>query len=135
MDDNTPNVDEIVSFTASADKYNKAMMFVELMDNDIPSLQLEINRNAVSEAAGPLAITAKLHRVNNLDKKITVKFTDDSDSEIHYGRNTIVMEKGVETVANPPRSSLRRRWCRRSPDGRWCPADFQFPSARYPPLR
>lgn len=98
LDDNTPNVDEIVSFTASADKYNKAMMFVELMDNDIPSLQLEINRNAVSEAAGPLAITAKLHRVNNLDKKITVKFTDDSDSEIHYGRNTIVMEKGVETV-------------------------------------
>ncbi len=98
VDDNTPGVDEIASFTASADMYNKAMMFVEIIDNDIPSLQLEINRNAISEAAGPLAVTAKLHRVDNVDKKITVKFTDDSDSQIHYGRKTIVMERGVETV-------------------------------------
>lgn len=96
IEDDTPNIEEVVTFTATAAKHNPASVYTVLVDNDVPNLQLEITPNAVSEAAGPLSVTAKLRRTDNIDKVVTVKFSDDSEGCIYYGRQTIVLEKGVE---------------------------------------
>lgn len=95
-EDDVPNNEEVVTFTATAAKHNPASINTVLVDNDVPTLQLEITPTAVSEAAGPLAVTAKLRRTDNIDKVVTVKFSDDADGNLYYGRQTIVLEKGIE---------------------------------------
>lgn len=96
LEDDVPNVEEVVTFKVTAAKHNPASVNTVLVDNDVPTLQLEITPNALSEAAGPLAVTATLRRLDNKDKVVTVKLSDDSDGGIYYGHQTIVMEKGVE---------------------------------------
>lgn len=96
VEDDIPNVEEVVTFTVTAAKHNSASVYTVLVDNDVPTLQLEITPTAVSEAAGPLAVTAKLRRIDNIDKVVTVKLSDDSEGGIYYGRQTIVLEKGIE---------------------------------------
>lgn len=98
IEDDVPNVEEVVTFTVAAAKHNSASVYTVLVDNDVPTLQLEITPNAVSESAGPLAVTAKLRRTDNINKVVTVKLSDDSNGDIYYGRQTIVMEKGIEEV-------------------------------------
>lgn len=97
-EDDVPDVEQVVTFTASAAGYNSASMFVTLVDNDVPTLQLSLTPNAVSEAAGPLAVVATLRRTDNIDKPVTVKFSDDSDGNIYYGRQSVEMAVGVEEV-------------------------------------
>lgn len=96
VENDIPNIEEVVTFTATAPRHNTASINTVLIDNDIPTLQLEITPTAVSEAAGPLAVTAKLRRIDNIDKVVTVKLSDDSNGGIYYGRQTIILEKGVE---------------------------------------
>ena len=96
IEDDVPNIEEVVTFTVTAAKHNPASIYTVLVDNDVPTLQLEITPTAVSESAGPLAVTAKLRRTDNIDKVVTVKLSDDSDGGIYYGRQSIVLEKGVE---------------------------------------
>lgn len=101
IEDDVPNVEEVVTFTVTAAKHNPASINTALVDNDVPTLQLEITPTAVSEAAGPLAVTAKIRRTDNINKIVTVKLSDDSDGGIYYGQQTIVLEKGVkETTVN-----------------------------------
>lgn len=95
IDDNVPDINQAVTFTAFAAGYNSASMMTVLIDNDVPSLSMTLSPNAVSEAAGPLAVTAKIKRLDNIDKKITIKLSDDSDGSIYYGRQTFEMEAGV----------------------------------------
>lgn len=98
VEDDIPNIEEVATFTVTAAKHNPASLHTVLLDNDVPTLQLEITPSAISESAGPLAITAKLRRINNIDKVATIKLSDDSDGGIYYGRQTITFEKGVEEV-------------------------------------
>ena len=98
LEDDIPNAEETVSFTVTAARHNPASAYVMLVDNDVPTLQLSVTPTAISEAAGPLALTAKLRRIDNIDKVVTVKLSDDSNGGIYYGRQTITLEKGVEEV-------------------------------------
>lgn len=98
LEDEIPNAEETVSFTVTAARHNPASAYVMLVDNDVPTLQLSVTPTAISEAAGPLALTAKLRRIDNIDKVVTVKLSDDSNGGIYYGRQTITLEKGVEEV-------------------------------------
>ena len=98
LEDDIPNAEETVSFTVTAARHNPASAYVMLVDNDVPTLQLFVTPTAISEAAGPLALTAKLRRIDNIDKVVTVKLSDDSNGGIYYGRQTITLEKGVEEV-------------------------------------
>ena len=98
IDDNTPHLEEVVTFTASATKFNPASLYIALVDNDLPDLQLSITPNAVSEGAGPMALTAKLTRTTNIDKKITIKFSDDSNGNIHYSLQSFDMASGMKDM-------------------------------------
>lgn len=96
--DEVPDVEQVVTFTASAVGYNSASLNIVLVDDDVPTLQLTLTPDAVSEAAGPLAVVAKLRRTDNINKLVTVKFSDDSDGGIYYGRQTVEMAAGVDEV-------------------------------------
>lgn len=98
IDDDTPDIEKVVTMTASALGYNAGTMLTTLVDNDIPSLQLTLTPAAVSEGAGPLAVTAKLKRTDNIDKTVTIKFSDDSNGGVHYARQTIEMASDVEEM-------------------------------------
>lgn len=97
-DDNIPDITQSVMFTASADGYVKASEIVDLIDDDVPTLQMTFTPDAVSEAGGPLAVAAVLRRTDKIDNAITVKFTDDSNGMIFYGRETVEMPAGVKEM-------------------------------------
>ena len=97
-EDDIPDVEQVVTFVASAAGHNNASIYTVLIDDDVPTLKLEITPNAISEGAGPLAVTAKLSRTDNIDKLVTVKLFDDSNGNIYYGRQTIEMAVGVKEV-------------------------------------
>lgn len=97
-DDDVPDVEHVVTFTASSERYQSASANTVLLDNDVPTLQMELVPAAVSEVAGPMGVNAVLKRTDNIDKTITVKFSDDSNGGIYYTRQSVEMPSGVEEV-------------------------------------
>lgn len=100
IDNDEVEIQESIAFKATADKHESGECVIILDDNDLPSIGLELSPVTVKESAGPVAIVAKLLRTTNTDKKITVKFSDDSDGDIYYPNTnkSIVMDKGVKEV-------------------------------------
>lgn len=98
LEDDIPDVEKVVTFAASADGYENGTMLSTLVDDDIPTLQLELTPTAISEADGPLSVSAKLSRTDNIDKKVTVKLSDNSEGNLYYARQTIEMVPGVKEV-------------------------------------
>lgn len=101
LDDEIPDVEKVVTFAASADGYQTATLLSTLIDNDMPNLEMQLTPTAVSEADGPLAVSGVLRRTTNIDKKVTIRLSDDSNGGIYYARQTIEMAAGEkETVVN-----------------------------------
>lgn len=98
VEDDMPDVEKAVSFSVSAEGYEAASTLTTLVDNDLPNLELRLSPSAVSEGEGPLAVSAVLKRVSNIDKKVTIVFSDDAEGSIYYGRKTVEMPAGVEQV-------------------------------------
>lgn len=97
-EDDSPDIVRFVTFTAKAAKYMPGTCVVDLVDNDLPILDLSFNRNAVSESDGPVSVVAKLRRTDNIDKRVIVKFTDDADGGIYYDHQTVELARGVEEI-------------------------------------
>ena len=98
LEDDIPDVEKVVTFAASADGYENGTLLSTLVDDDIPTLQLELTPTAISEADGPLSVSAKLSRTDNIDKKVTVKLSDNSEGNLYYARQTIEMAPGEKEV-------------------------------------
>lgn len=98
LEDDIPDVEKVVTFAASADGYENGTLLSTLVDDDIPTLQLELTPTAISEADGPLSVSAKLSRTDNIDKKVTVRLSDNSEGNLYYARQTIEMAPGVKEV-------------------------------------
>lgn len=98
LEDDIPDVEKVVTFAASADGYENGTLLSTLVDDDIPTLQLKLTPTAISEADGPLSVSAKLSRTDNIDKKVTVKLSDNSEGNLYYARQTIEMAPGVKEV-------------------------------------
>lgn len=98
LEDDIPDVEKVVTFAASADGYENGTLLSTLVDDDIPTLQLELTPTAISETDGPLSVSAKLSRTDNIDKKVTVKLSDNSEGNLYYARQTIEMAPGVKEV-------------------------------------
>lgn len=97
-EDEQPDVTQSVQFTAWANGYNKSSDIIELKDNDVPSLQFSLTPNAISEASGPVSIVGKLIRNDNINKSVTIKFSDDSNGNIYYSREVIEMKPGMKEL-------------------------------------
>ena len=101
LEDDIPDVEKVVTFAVAADGYQNGTMMTTLVDDDIPTLQLEVTPDAMSEGDGPLSVSATLKRTDNIDKKVTIKLSDDSNGGIYYARQVIEMQPGEkEAVIN-----------------------------------
>lgn len=89
---------ESVSFRAIANGYEEGECLVMLNDNDMPTLSLTISPEAVSESAGSSALFGIIKRTDNLDKRVTIKLSDDSNGMLYYENNTIVLDKNKAEV-------------------------------------
>lgn len=98
IDDAIPDVEQSATITASAEGYAPGKYVIVLTDNDIPTLTLSLTPGAVSEGAGPQAVTATLRRTDNKQSVVTIRLNDDSNGGIYYPRQSFTMDKGVETI-------------------------------------
>lgn len=102
VDDDEIQLTEPVEFTVSADNYQNQSCVVEIMDNDMPEMELTLTPSEVQEDAGPAAVTGVLRRLSNTDKKVVIKLSDNSPSgDIYYPYKTLTMEKGTESIEFP----------------------------------
>jgi len=86
-----------VLFKATAPHYGDGEAYLTLNDNDMPVLAMTLAPTEVSEGAGQKAIRGKLSRISNLDKRVTILFTDDKPGNLIYS-SKMTMEKGVEEI-------------------------------------
>lgn len=98
VDDDVPNLDIDVLFTVSAPHHVQDEAGVILYDNDIPTLQLTLTPDKVSESSGVQAVTAVLKRTDNLNSKIILHISDDAEGGLYYDNKTVEMPKGVSEV-------------------------------------
>ena len=98
VDDDLANGTLTNKFTASAANFNKGEVLVMLSDNDLPVLELTLTPTTVQESDGPVCVAGVLKRLSNIDKKVTVKLTDDANGGLYFGNRTLTLDKGVETV-------------------------------------
>lgn len=98
VDDDQSNGTLENEFTASAPRYIKGSDNVFLQDDDLPVLELTITPTTVQESDGPISVSATLKRLSNIDKKVTVKLTDDANGGLYFGNRTLTLPKGTQEV-------------------------------------
>ena len=98
IDDDIPDSDASCAFKAFAYGYDPAEAIVMLNDNDLPVLELSFAPSRVKESDGPVSITGTLRRTTNVDKKIIVRLSDDSNGALFFSQSELTLPKGVEQV-------------------------------------
>lgn len=98
VDDDTPDVDQEVTFALSADKHQSDEVWITLHDNDVPDVELTLTPATVSEGAGRNAVMATLKRLNHIDNAITFSLSDDSNGQLCYSSQQVSMAAGVSEV-------------------------------------
>ena len=98
VDNDEIELQESIAFRVSADKYNHGECIVLLDDNDMPELTFTLSPEAVSESDGYAALFGVIKRTDNLDKRVTLKLSDDSNGLLTYTNQTIVMAKNQAEV-------------------------------------
>lgn len=98
VDNDEIELEESIAFRASANRHERGECIVMLSDNDMPTLTFTLSPEAVSEADGYAALLGVIKRTDNLDKRVTLKLSDDSNGLLTYTNQTIVMAKGQAEV-------------------------------------
>lgn len=99
-DDYTPHLDELLEVRASAKDYQYSTARFTLLDNDRPTLSLELTPSAVRENAGSSATLATLRRSGGTTDAITVRLKP-SNKEAFSGITLIEIPAGASSVEVP----------------------------------
>lgn len=98
VDNDEIELQESIAFRASADKHERGECIIMLDDNDMPTFTFTLSPEAVSESDGYAALFGVIKRTDNLDKRVTLKLSDDSNGLLTYTNQTIVMAKNQAEV-------------------------------------
>jgi len=82
-------------FTATGSGFDKAQCVIELLDNDIPSIQMSLSPTSVSESAGYQAVVGVVKRVGSTNNALTIQMSHNAGGGLYFSSNMIVLEKGV----------------------------------------
>lgn len=93
VDNDDIELEDCIAFRASANRYESGECLVTVNDNDMPTLTFTLTPESVSESDGHTALLGVIRRTDNIDKRITIKLSDDSDGLLTYPARSIVMEK------------------------------------------
>ncbi len=85
--------DKDVAFYASADGFDDGECHIILTDNDLPKLTFTLSPTTVSESAGASALLGIIRRSDNLDKRVTLRLSDDVPGLLTYSTKKLVMDK------------------------------------------
>ncbi len=96
VNDDIADMDISNAFTVYADRHNKGEVLVVLTDDDMPDIELILTPSEVSEGAGPQSVMGTVRRTSNIDKRITVKLSDNApEGALFYTQKTLEMQPGV----------------------------------------
>lgn len=97
IDDNAPHLDCTATFSAAATDYYTASAALTLLDNDRPTLKLEVVPAAVNETAGNQAAIAVVSRTGNTTLPLCVRLTS-SRSEVFFAQSVVEIPAGQSKV-------------------------------------
>lgn len=98
VDNDEIELQESIAIRVSSPGHGESECVILLNDNDMPTLSLTLTPDAVSEDGGPLALFGMIKRTDNLDKRVIMKLSDDSNGLLSYTTNTIVLERNKQNV-------------------------------------
>lgn len=98
VDNDEIELKESIAFRALADKHESGECIIMLDDNDMPTLSFTLSPEAVCESDGYAALLGVIKRTDNLDKKVTLKLSDDSNGLLTYSSQSIVLAKNQAEV-------------------------------------
>lgn len=97
-DDSTAEIDKKLNITAAATGFNSGSAALTVTDNDLPLIQLVLNKTLVSETAGVYAISASLVRTGGSSEAITIRLKDAEGIGLILPTGGIRMGQGVNQV-------------------------------------
>ena len=93
-DNNVTGVVTVAVKASATGKQDGECLFF-LTDDDMPELELQLLPSTVSEGAGVSAVVGKVIRKNKTENKVTIVLSDDSEGQLYYSSNQLVMNAGV----------------------------------------
>ncbi len=116
INDMTAEIDKTLTITAKADGATTAKAELKVVDDDIPAVQLVLNRALISEGDGYAVITATLIRTGNMSEAVTVRLADTNNiglilpSSIRIGANVKAVNFNIgvvdDTIVNGERTGV-----------------------------
>lgn len=94
-DDAVPTLTAEPMFTVTAAKHTKAQCVIELLDNDIPAIQMALAPLSISESSGYQAVVGVVKRLGATTNVQYIKLSDNASGALYYSTNMITLEKGV----------------------------------------
>lgn len=82
-------------FTVSAENYESGETIVIVNDNDMPHIELELAPTAVSANASSNAIMGTIKRSDNLNSKVTIVLSDDTEGLLTYSPQQVTLERNA----------------------------------------
>ena len=96
-DDDIINLEEVVTFTASAPRYKQGQYDLTVFDNDMPHLTMTLSKNSVYEDEGSKAILCTIERSGNVKPEMTLRIYDSPQGQLRYPA-IVVLKKGQTTA-------------------------------------
>ena len=100
VNDDVAQLDASVRFSVAAADYASDSRYVTLLDDDRPTLTLNISPSVISETAGNQATTAVITRNGTLTQPLTVRITTDRN-EVFTGSTVVEIPAGEKSVEVP----------------------------------
>lgn len=98
FDNTAVDGDQEVPIIASAEGFESGAVYLSVIDNDLPHLEMTLTPDEVNENAGALAIRGVITRTDNFDKKVTIDLSTESTGQIIFPTRRLLMEAGVRSV-------------------------------------
>lgn len=96
-DDDIIDLEEVVTFTASAPRYKQGQYDLTVFDNDMPHLTMTLSKNSVYEDEGSKAILCTIERSGNVKPEMTLRIYDSPQGQLRYPA-IVVLKKGQTTA-------------------------------------
>ena len=96
-DDDIIDLEEVVTFTASAPRYKQGQYDLNVTDNDMPQLTMTLSKNSIYEDEGSKAILCTIERSGNVKPEMTLRIYDSPQGQLRYPA-TVVLKKGQTTA-------------------------------------
>lgn len=97
VDDETPQLDKNIRFSVAATDYQTDTAYLQLKDDDRPTLTMTLSPAVVTENAGNSATTATISRTGNNHQPLKVKLLS-SSGEVFVGSSVVEIPAGAQSV-------------------------------------